>query len=324
MIIVRTPLRICFGGGGTDLHHWFKDFDSYIITAAINKYIYISLSERNFENKKFWISYSDLEVLNNKKNIKHTIIREVLTKFDYNKSLEVHTISEVPGNSGLGSSGSLCSGLILGISKLNKKKISKPLLAKQSVDIEKKINKNIYGIQDQYISTYGGIISINIRKAGKHIKVKKFNMPKNNLQTLERNIKIIYSNKQRNSFNILKKMSSKIRINKSSASMKKIQDLAYETKKIFCSNNIDDYGKLLNQHWRYKKDLGVFMSDKKIDSLYDNLLLNGCTGGKIIGAGGGGFFMCYVPIFKNFLLKNSLAVLDWKFDLQGAKIIYNN
>ena len=166
MLIVRVPLRISLGGGGTDLFNWYSKHGSFLITATINKFIYITLSQRSLD-KDFWLSYSVIENLKNVKKIKHSIIKKIFLKYPKLNNLEVHTISEVPANSGLGSSGSLSVGLIQALNSLSKKKVSSKVLSEKSVDIEMSLNKRNAGKQDQYAAAYGGLIKL---KKDKEIK----------------------------------------------------------------------------------------------------------------------------------------------------------
>lgn len=325
MIITRTPLRISLGGGGTDLYSWYKNHGSYLITAAINKYIYITLNARNF-SKDFWISYRNVEVKKNKKHIQHTLIKQILKNYNFKNGLEIHTISEVPSNSGLGSSGSLIVGVIQSINKYKNKNVSSFDLAKKSTEIEMIVSNKNAGLQDQFIAAHGGIIEIETSRTGK-IKCNNLNLSINRIGKLKKNIFLIYSKKQRYAENILKKQSGQIKKKKNKIIlMKKIQEIAYETKDILINKNLDLFGPILNKHWDVKKEFGSYMSDKNIDLMYKNFLKYGATGGKIIGAGGGGFFMLYVPkknhnIFKKYLKKQKFETLDWDFDFQGSSTI---
>ncbi len=328
MLIIRVPLRISLGGGGTDLFKWYSKFGSFLITATINKFIYITLSRRNLD-KDFWLSYSKIENLKDKKKIKHSIIKKVLLKNPKLQNLEIHTISEVPSNSGLGSSGSLSVGLMQALNFLSNRKISPKLLSEKSVDIEMKINKKNAGKQDQYAAAYGGLIKLRINKKG-ITKVEKLKISKNRIKHFQNNIFLIYIKNRRYASQILKKQSKLINTKKNTIEiMKKIQTIGIKSCNILERGNIDDYGYLLDEHWNLKKKIGKFMTNKEIESLYLNLKKNGCTGSKIIGAGGGGFLMSYVPKknqkkFLDYLNKKKLTTLDWKFYFEGSKIIFND
>jgi D-glycero-alpha-D-manno-heptose-7-phosphate kinase len=162
MIITRTPLRLSLGGGGTDLYNWYKKNGSFLITATINKFIYVTISERKIL-KDFWLSYSTIENEKNKKNIRHSIIRKVLEKYNIKKGLEVHTVSEVPSNSGLGSSGSLTVGFIKALSTFFKRKISNKDLAEEACNVEMVLNNSIKALNLNYLQelNYNDAIEIH-------------------------------------------------------------------------------------------------------------------------------------------------------------------
>jgi len=326
MIITRSPLRISLGGGGTDLYSWYKKYGSFFLTAAIDKYIYVTLNERSLK-KDFWISYSKIEKVSKKKNIEHSIIKKILNNKNFKNGLELHTISEVPSGSGLGSSGALAVGLIKTISEYQKKKISTKKLADQSVDIEMQLNKKNAGKQDQYISAYGGLKEVTINKNGV-TSVKDMKISQKNINILKKNLIIVYSNENRNANTVIAKQSQELKKNRDKQMlMKKIQDIAYETKDLLKSKNISDFGKLLNEHWIVKKKFGEYMSNSILDKQYEQYLENGASGGKIIGAGGGGFFMLYVENHKkldNYLKKKNHKKLLWNFDNIGTKVILNS
>lgn len=328
MIIARVPLRISLGGGGTDLFHWYKKHKSFLVTSTINKFIYVTISSRDL-TKDYWLSYSKIENLKEKNKIKHSIIKKILNRYLKKKSLEVHTISEVPSNSGLGSSGALSVGLIQTLMYQSKKKISFKSLAEKSVDIEMELNKKAAGKQDQYASAYGGFIKLFIDKKG-HTTVKKLKISKKKILEFEKNIHLIYIKNRRFTYQILKKQSKLIKSKPSKIIiMKQIQELGYKSCDVLENGNIDDYGYLLDEHWNLKKSIGDFMSNSNVDILYKKLKKNGVTGGKIIGAGGGGFLMVYVPQnnnqnFRNYIKSKKLDLLKWSFYPKGSEIIFSN
>jgi|688.fasta_scaffold49051_5 D-glycero-alpha-D-manno-heptose-7-phosphate kinase len=326
MIITRTPLRISLGGGGTDIYNWYSKNSSFFISAAIDKYIYVSVNERSLE-KDYWISYSKIENVKQKELINHSIISQILKNKKLKKGIEIHTISEVPSGSGLGSSGALAVGLIKSIMEYEKKKQNKKEIAISAVKIEKLLNKKNSGMQDQLISAFGGIKYFNIDKKG-HVKINKLNISSSNLRLLNKNILLVYTNEKREAIKIIKKQNLVInKFKNKNYLMHEIQKIGYESFDVLNSKNISQYGELLDRHWNLKKKFGDFMTSKEIDKLYEKFKANGANGGKIIGAGGGGFFMLYAQnpeILKKYLLKNNFKVLNWKFDFEGSKIILNS
>jgi len=327
MIITRTPLRLSLGGGGTDLYNWYKKNGSFLITATINKFIYVTISERKIL-KDFWLSYSKIENVKYKKDLKHSIIKKVLDIYNIKNGLEVHTISEVPSNSGLGSSGSLSVGFIKSLSSFFNKNISAKDLAEQACDVEMILNKRNAGKQDQYAAALGGFICLKVNKDGSTI-YKRLNITKKRIKKLEKSLFLIFVKQQRLTVNILKKQSAIIKNKKSKANlMNEIQKIAFKSKKILETGDINEIGPIFDYHWELKKNFGKFMSNVKIDKLYDMLKSYGATGGKIIGAGGGGFLMMYVPSykipkFKKLIKKKNIDYLDWKFCNNRSEVIFN-
>lgn len=329
MIICRAPLRISIGGGGTDLPGWYETNGAYLITAAINKYIYITINKRDILND-YWISYSKVENENNYRNIKHTIIREAIKNFLLKKKgIEIHTISELPGSTGMGSSGSLSVGLIHALFEYKNKKISKKKLAGKACNLEMKINNFNSGMQDQYASAYGGLIELNISCGGK-TKVNKLPITNKKKNFLNENLFLIYTGLKRNAVEVLSKQSDDLinSVNKKKL-MRSIQILGFETRKIILKDNLDNLGYIFDEHWNLKKQFGSYMTTDFINDFYKKLRFFGSTGAKLIGAGGGGFFLSYVPKenqkrFLNQIKKNNIKLIEWSFDNQGSKIIFNN
>ena len=326
MIITKTPLRISLGGGGTDIYNWYSRNSSFFISASIDKYIYVTVNERLLE-KDYWISYSKIENVKNKKQINHSIISQILKNKNLNNGIEIHTISEVPSGSGLGSSGALAVGLIKAITEYKRKKKSKKEIAESAVKIEMLLNKKSSGMQDQFISSFGGIKYFNIDKKG-HVKINKLDISSSNLKLLNKNIFLVYTSKQRNAVEIIKKQNLVInKFKNKNYLMREIQKIGYESFDVLCSKDISQYGELLDRHWNLKKKFGDFMTSKVIDKLYEGFKTNGADGGKIVGAGGGGFFMLYSQnseILKKYLLKNNFKILNWKFDFEGSNVILNS
>ena len=328
MIIARVPLRISLGGGGTDLFHWYTKHKSFLVTSTINKFIYVTISNRDL-TKDYWLSYSKIENLKQKNKIKHSIVKKILYKYLKNKGLEVHTISEVPSNSGLGSSGALSVGLIQSLIHQTKKTISTQELAEKAVNIEMQLNKKAAGKQDQYASAYGGFIKLYIDKKGKTY-VKKLNISKKKLEEFEKNIFLIYIKNRRYTYQILKEQSKLIKNKPSKINiMKKIQEIGYKSCEVLEKGKIDDYGYLLDEHWKLKKSIGGFMSNPNVNVLYKEFKKTGVTGGKIIGAGGGGFLMVYVPKknkikFKKYIKRKKLDIFNWNFYSKGSEIIFSD
>ena len=254
MIYVKSPLRISMGGGGTDLPWWYSKHSGYVISFAIDKYVHLIGAKRVFD-KKIWLSYSKTEICEKINEIKNEIFKESLKLKKINNSIEIHTISDVPGNSGLGSSGAFTSALIYFLNLLKDKKISKSEIATTACKIEMEILKKNSGKQDQFISTFGGLREIKINKNGK-VKITKLNIKKNNIKKLEESLLLVYTKQTRKSELILSSMKNEFKINlKTKTSlMKKIYKIGLKSKKILEEANITKLGKLFDEHWEVKKN----------------------------------------------------------------------
>ena len=327
MIFVRAPLRITLGGGGTDLPGWYTQHGGFLISAAINKYIYLSGSSRIFD-KKLWLSYSKVEICDSIDEISHDIFAKVLKNYNIENGLEIHSISEVSGGSGLGSSGTFTVGLLHLLNIMFKKDMTRKELAEEAAYIEMIELKRYCGKQDQYIATYGGIIALHINNEG-DVVVKNLDLDTNTFITLKNNLHIYHTGVSRNANTILKEQNIKLKKKQQipTAGMSRIQEIGYEAQQYLISGELEAFGKSLNEHWDVKKSITTKMSSTAIDDLYDFAIQCGALGGKVMGAGGGGYFMFYVPAekhlsFRKKMKENSLNEMSWQFDFNGVNTIF--
>jgi len=327
MIIVRSPLRITLGGGGTDLPGWYLQNSGFLISAAIDKYIYLCCNRRNFD-KKFWISYAKVEVCDSIEEISHDIVAKVLKKYDIKNGIEIHSISEVSGGSGLGSSGTFTVGLIHMLNVMFKRNMTKKELAEQAAFTEMIELKKYCGKQDQYISAYGGIIALQIDNEG-DVVVEELNLDQTTLITLKNNLHIYHTGVSRDANLILKDQNIKLKKKQltPTAGMMRIQEIGYESQKYLLSGDLESFGNLLNEHWNVKKSISNKMSSTAIDDLYGFAIKCGALGGKVMGAGGGGYFMFYVPAekhlsFRKKMVEKGLNEMNWQFDFNGVNTIF--
>jgi D-glycero-alpha-D-manno-heptose-7-phosphate kinase len=321
MIIIRSPFRIPIAGGGTDLDFYYKKRGGDLISATIDQYIYILISIRPLD-KKILIQNTETQFANNIKYVKNKLIKEILSNFGFKKSIQVANISTLPTQTGLGSSSSLTVGLIKGLLKIKKKNISKNNLAKVAYKIERQKLKFDGGWQDQIIASYGGIQRIKIDKKGK-FKCNSVKIKKNNLSKLEKHFILVYSEETRNSEKIItaqRKNNEKI-----IQTYDKIKSKVKIIEKYLIQGNFAKIGNIFHDHWIEKKKLTKNISNIKLDKMYNHMMLSKLFyGGKIIGAGGGGFFLM---VLKNenkaikFLNRNKLRFTRIKFDHLGAKMI---
>jgi D-glycero-alpha-D-manno-heptose-7-phosphate kinase len=324
MIISRSPLRISLGGGGTDIPSFYQKHDGFVMAAAINKYVYTSIIEPYANG--FFLKYSSLEKVKNINKIKHPIIREVLLKYKLNiKRIEITTLADIPSGTGLGSSGSFTNSLIKALYAFNNRSINTERLSEESCDIEINRLKNPVGKQDQYISAYGGIKNFVFKKNNKVI-VSNTKISKDTFFELEDNLLLFFTGFTRSSSTILKKqdVDSKKNIHEMIENLKKIKKMGLEAKKLIENNDLKKYGELMNYHWKKKIERSKNITNKKINYIYEEALKSGAIGGKLVGAGGGGFLMFYAhdkTALRKKMLNLKVEELIFKFDTEGTKII---
>lgn len=323
IFLSKTPFRISFFGGGSDYPSWYKKYGGEVISTTIDKFNYIYLRKNShYLNYKYKIVYSKVEYLNSLNKIKHRAVREILKFYKNNSSLEIHYDGDLPARSGVGSSSAFVVGLIkiMEAIKFKNIQIDNNLIAKKAIYLERNIMKEIVGSQDQVATAIGGFNIIKFHNSGNYEtkKIKKNNY----LDLLDKNLFLVFTNVQRVSHDIAKSF-----VNNLTSTKKKnifnILKMVSEAKKIIEKRELDEFGLLLNQSWHEKKELSRRVSTLNLDYIYDKAIKNGAIGGKILGAGGGGFFLFYVPK-KNqeMFLKNikPLNVIPFNFEYNGSKL----
>ena len=326
MIIARTPVRISLGGGGTDLASYYCKYGGFLIAAAIDKYIFITVNRR-FEDS-IRLSYSKTEIVDKVEEIQHPIVREALKLLGYDGSLEITTIADVPANTGLGTSSSFTVGLLNALHTYKRESITAKALAEEACRIEIDILGEPVGKQDQYMAAFGGITCLTFAKNGE-VTVTPLNISPDIIEELERHIMLFYTGIRRNSADVLsgQNNASQRDDKKVIENLHKIKEIGEEAKIALESGNVHRFGELLHTHWQSKKNLSHKVSRPEIDRWYALARQNGALGGKIMGAGGGGFFMFYVEGNKNRLRqamrRENLREMRFKFDLEGSKVLVN-
>jgi D-glycero-alpha-D-manno-heptose-7-phosphate kinase len=321
MIIVRSPFRIPLAGGGTDLDFYYRKRGGDLISATIDQYIYILISKRPLD-KKILIQNTEIQFSDNIKKVKNNLLREVLSHLGFKNGIQIANISTLPTQTGLGSSSTLTVGLIKGLLKMKNYNINKNKLAKMAYLIERQKLKFDGGWQDQIIASYGGIQRIKINKKGK-FKSNEIKIKNNNLLKLENHFILVYTEETRNSEKIIteqRKNDKKIIHN-----YDKIKAKVKIMEKFLIEGNVSQIGNIFHDHWVEKKKLTKSISNKKLDKMYNDMMHSKLFyGGKIIGAGGGGFFLM-VAKNKNksieFLKKIKFRFTKIKFDHLGATIL---
>lgn len=327
MIVVKSPLRISLGGGGTDLPNYYRNKGGQVISTTINKYVYIIINKPF--TKEFILKYSDNEKVKNINQIKHSIFRNILMEKKYQcDSLEITSLADIPAGTGLGSSGAFTTALIKGLNAYFNLNDNKELIASYATKIERKSINLHLGLQDQYASSYGGLNFFNFNEF--NTKVTKVNLDKTFKKRLGENFLLYYTGIDRKSSPILQKQNNDIK--KQGSIIKKldrIKEIARETYLSLKDKDIEKVGHLLNEQWHLKKSTSPTISNKKIDDLIEYGLKNGACGCKLLGAGSGGFLLFLTKNNKNkSLLKknmklNNIMELPFEFENKGVQILVN-
>lgn len=315
------------GGGGTDLPFYYEKYGGFILGASIKKYIYVIVS--NHFEKIIKLNYSQTEICESIKGVKHPIIKEALKLLKIKDHIEISSIADLPAKSGLGSSGSFTVGLLNALHTYAGKNISKHDLAEKACHIEIDLLKEPVGKQDQYIASYGGFSCISINRQGR-VHVIPLRISKETIYDLEHNLSFFYTGVMRSASNVLgdQKNNSKKK-GYSFEYLTKIKEIGYKVKRCLERDDLDEFGRLMDDHWNEKKKTSNKISSDLFDKYYDLAKNNGALGGKIIGAGGGGFFMFYtskredkIKLRKEFK-KKRLNEISMPFELEGSKIKMN-
>lgn len=324
MIITRSPLRITLGGGGTDLHSYYSKKDGFLISAAIDKYVYVSIMKPF--TKGIYLKYSKLENDLRIENIKHPIIKETLRALNEKENqIEITTLTDIPAGTGLGSSGSFTTALIKCLYAYYRKDIEKSRLAELACDIEINKLKEPIGKQDQYIASYGGITTFKFKKNGV-VDVNTLDLSKSFVDDLEDNLLLFFTGFSRSASGILKDQKKKSEKNnlKMMKNLDQTKRLGKLSQRALMNENLNELAHLMNLQWEQKIKRSPGMSNSKITSWYNLGLLNGALGGKLVGAGGGGFLL-FIAKDKNKLRKamkeQGLQEVRFKFDYEGTKNI---
>ncbi len=324
MIIARSPLRISLGGGGTDLPSYYEQHEGFLISAAIDKYVYITLHQ-TFE-KEILLKYSQFEKVKEIEEIKHPIIREALRMLDFKKSnLEICSMADIPAGTGLGSSGSFTVALLKALHAQKGDIVSTRTLAEEACDIEMVRLKEPIGKQDQYIAAYGGLTCMSFKKDG-YVWVEPLNISNETLYNLEDHCILFFTGFSRSASSILDEQNkkSKEKDEEMLENLPFVKELGLKSKEALEKGDLKAFAELMNIHWEYKKKRSKGMSNSQIDEWYTLAMENGAIGGKMIGAGGGGFLMFYTEDkvrLRKAMSKTGMTEVRFRFEMEGAKIL---
>jgi D-glycero-alpha-D-manno-heptose-7-phosphate kinase len=324
MIIVRSPLRISLGGGGTDLPSYYQDHSGFLIAAAIDKYVYITLHQTFVD--ELIIKYSKLERVSNVDDVEHPIIREALKYVGVAAPhLEITSMADIPAGTGLGSSGSFTTALLKALHTLKKNLIHPRELAEEACHIEMNLLKEPVGKQDQYIAAYGGVTCFRYLP-NNAVEAWPLNIEQETLYNLEDNLLLFFTGYSRSASAILQDQDSKSKQKNSDmiSNLHFIKDLGFKSKTALEQGDLDEFANLMNVHWEHKKMRSGNMSNNQIDEWYDLAIKNGARGGKMIGAGGGGFLMFYAEDkvkLRHTMRMAGLPEVRFRFDFLGTQVV---
>jgi len=325
MIITRSPLRITLGGGGTDLPSYYEKYSGFLIAAAINKYVYITLNP-TFQ-REFIIKYSQVERVTSIANIEHPIIRESMLALSVGESayLEITSMADIPAGTGLGSSGSFTTALLKALHAYKKNLVHPAELAEQACDIEINRLKEPVGKQDQYIAAYGGITCLQYCPNGT-VTAWPLRVSQETIYSLEDNLLLFFTGYSRSASKILKEQDDKSRALDAATTenLHFVKDLAVQSQAALEAGDLQAFARLLHIHWEHKKKRSANMSNEKINDWYDYGMENGALGGKLIGAGGGGFLMFYSedkPRLRKAMGNCGLPEVRFSFTFEGTSVL---
>ena len=324
MIITRTPLRISIGGGGTDLPSYYREYGGFVISAAINKYVYITIN-RHF-GPGYFLRYSVSETAPTKEDIKHPLIREALYAHGDEEPLEIVSVADVPAGTGLGSSGTFLVGLIHALQAHTRSHVDAEFLARNAVDIEMNRLNEPVGKQDQYIAAYGGLLCQDYRRDDS-VGLSPLRMSETSVRELRDSLMLFFIGTTRSASSILSDQKTKSEKGDKSMldSLHFVKELAAEIKTALERGNIARFGQLMHEHWLRKRSRSTGMSSNQIDELYELARTKGgATGGKLVGAGGSGFLLFHTQNRRQLRLtmcEAGLSEMDFTFDFDGSVVM---
>jgi D-glycero-alpha-D-manno-heptose-7-phosphate kinase len=324
LIIARSPLRITLGGGGTDLPSYYREHEGFLMAAAIDKYVYVTVMRPFTEG--VYLKYSQLEHVEKVVDVKHPIIREALLMQNLKTpQTEITTLADIPAGTGLGSSGSFTTALLKALYAHRRKLIHPQELAEQACHIEIDRLGEPIGKQDQYIAAYGGVTCFTFHKDDR-VTAEPVKLAVDAMFDLEDNLLLFFTGFARSASSILKDQHTRTQENDQEMlrNLHYVKDLGYRSKAALESGNATLFGELMHEHWEHKKSRSGGMSNRQIDEWYDLGMQNGAVGGKLVGAGGGGFLMFYASDrnrLRHAMARTGLEEVRFRFDFEGTKVV---
>jgi D-glycero-alpha-D-manno-heptose-7-phosphate kinase len=323
MIISRTPLRITLGGGGTDLPSYYERFGGSLISAAINKYIFVS-ANRTF-SPGYTLKYSQTEHVSEIDEIQHDIFREVLRRYRVDPAIELVSLADIPTGTGLGSSGTFTVGLLRAIHAIRHEHVTAAILAEEACDIEINVLGRAVGKQDQYIAAFGGLTCMEFNTDGT-VDVRPLRLDRDTLYDLEEHLLMFFTRYSRDAEGVLQ--DQKQRSESDDAAMLEnlhvVKSIGNESRDALERGDTGAFAELMRTHWEHKKSRSQGMSNSQINEWYDAGMESGAIGGKLVGAGGGGFLLFYTRdprALRIAMREHGLEELRFSFDQDGSTVL---
>ena len=329
MIVSRTPFRVTLGGGGTDLPSFYEKHGGFVLAMAIDKYMYVILNVPNAD-RLIRLHYTRSETVAHVDQLQHELAREALRAHGIHDAIEIASVADLPAGTGLGSSSCYLVGLLSAIRAYLLRPVPLQALAEEACHIELDVLKQPIGKQDQYMAAFGGLTQLEIEKSGT-VKVTPLSLPAYSISDFVANTHLYYTKTQRNATDILETQSRKVREEIGGAvesNLLRIRDIGYEIAEAMKAGDFDRFGELMHAHWMAKRQLSDKITIPEVERLYDHLRAEyGVLGGKIAGAGGGGFLMLYCPKngrrLMDFMQSQGMERLHYAPEFEGSRVITN-
>jgi len=326
MIVARAPLRIPLGGGGTDLPSYYSKYGGFVLSAAINKYVYISINRPQVDDL-IRVKYSKSETVEDLNEVQHELVREAMRLTGVERGVEIVSMADVPAGTGMGSSGSFLVALLRALHAMKHEHVAPDQLAEEACRIEIEMVGSPVGKQDQYVAAFGGISCFEIAPSGE-VTVTRLPLNNHSLDEFRTNLLLFYTGIQRRAMDILEEQTRDTTQSKEGVveSLHKTKALGLEIKAALDTGDFHRFGELMDVHWQNKKRRSPKISDPRIDRWYEIARDNGALGGKLIGAGGGGFLLFCCPNSHKRQLREAMAEeglreMQFDFDFEGAKVV---
>jgi len=327
MIITKTPFRITLGGGGTDLPSFYTEHGGFILAVAIDKYMYLNVNTPILDDF-IRVQYSKTEIVSHADEVQHTLVREALQFFHIENGIEIVSMADIPAGTGLGSSSCYLVGLLNALHTLTRTQVGTQELAEEACKIELERLKKPIGKQDQYMAAFGGLTALEISRDGQ-VNPTRLCLGVELLEALESNTLLFYTGGARDAVSILQQqdLATRQKTGTVVGSLREIKDIGVEIQGCIVRGNLDRFGELLDIHWQTKKRLSGGISNLQIDEWYELAKRSGAIGGKICGAGGGGFLMLYCerdkPRLREAMRRAGLRELNFRFEFEGSKVVFD-